>query len=190
MENNTENGGGAEAPAPTSEEVQLAHDSVKDALVALQMATTQLESVKNRMRGNLSTALGSLPLGATANLIATTKLAIEKAETEFKGTKETLSYCLEVAIPERFKREEIKTFNTDDFRVTISTRVMASIVDEERENAYQWLRDNGYDSIIKETVNASTMSATAKEIMENGRELPDDMFRTFTKDGTSITKKR
>lgn len=45
-----------------------------------------------------------------------------------------------------------------------------------------------YSSLIQPTVNSSSLSALAKELMESGGELPADMFSVHTKDGVSITK--
>lgn len=190
MQNNG-NGEGTTSPSPpTTEEAIEAAAFVADALERLRSITSSLIHVKSVIRNNLSTALAAVPLGQAADLISTCKFDFEGIEEEMKGIKESLSYCLEVTIPERFKAEDIKSFNTDRFRVTRTSRVFASILPDTLPDAYQWLRDNEYDSIIKETVNASTLSATAKELMENGKELPDDLFRVHLKDGTSITKKR
>jgi len=45
-----------------------------------------------------------------------------------------------------------------------------------------------YGSLISETVNASSLSSLAKELLEVGKELPDHLFNVHTKDGVSITK--
>jgi hypothetical protein len=93
-------------------------------------------------------------------------------------------------MPARLDAEECKTFNTDDSRVTRTAKVYASIPGDKREAAYQWLRDNGYEGLIQETVNSSSLSGAAKEMMANGNELPEDLFSVHTKDGISITRKR
>lgn len=45
-----------------------------------------------------------------------------------------------------------------------------------------------YGSLIQPTVNSSSLSALAKELMESGKDMPDDLFNVHTKDGVSITK--
>lgn len=45
-----------------------------------------------------------------------------------------------------------------------------------------------FGSLIKETVNSSSLSSLAKELMESGKSLPDAPFNVHTKDGVSITK--
>ena len=41
---------------------------------------------------------------------------------------------------------------------------------------YQYLKDNGFGALVKETVNANTLSGWVKEQMEeNDDELPEDL---------------
>lgn len=45
-----------------------------------------------------------------------------------------------------------------------------------RDAGILWLRANGFDSLIKESVNAQTLNSTAKLEIEAGRELPSEYF--------------
>lgn len=45
-----------------------------------------------------------------------------------------------------------------------------------------------YGSLIQETVNSSSLSSLAKELMEEGKEMPEKTFNIHAKDGVSITK--
>ena len=64
-------------------------------------------------------------------------------------------------------------------RVSIQSRFSCTIKDEERENAIAWLKNNGYDGLVKETINASTLKAQARMYMqETGYEFPEDFFTT------------
>src|SRR5574343_186274 len=64
-------------------------------------------------------------------------------------------------------------------RVSIQSRFSCTIKDEERENAIAWLKANGYDGLVKETINASTLKAQARMYMqETGYEFPEDFFTT------------
>lgn len=45
-----------------------------------------------------------------------------------------------------------------------------------------------YGSLIQETINASSLSALAKELRETGALLPSEIFNVHEKDGVSITK--
>jgi hypothetical protein len=91
-------------------------------------------------------------------------------------------------VPEAMRRAGVKTVTVDGVgRVTISHRYSATMLDKEQGIA--WLKANGLDAIVQETVNSQTLSATAKNLMEtNGKELPSDIFKTGTSPFTSITK--
>ena len=67
---------------------------------------------------------------------------------------------------------------TGQFKKT--TRVSASILADRKTAAWAWLRGAGLGAIIIETVNAQTLGATARELIEKGRELPSDLFKTNT----------
>lgn len=93
-------------------------------------------------------------------------------------------------VPDAMRRAGVKTVNVIDVgRVTISHRFSCSMIDKEK--GMEWLRANGLDGIIIETVNAATLGATAKDLLENhGRDLPGDLFKTSTSAFTSITKSK
>ena len=74
-------------------------------------------------------------------------------------------------------------------RVTISYKTLASIKD--KVAGFEWLRNNGLGDLITETVNASTLAATAKKMQEEeNRTLPEEYFNVVLQPNTSITKKK
>lgn len=74
-------------------------------------------------------------------------------------------------------------------RVTVSYRFSCTMPD--KEVGINWLKDNGHGGLVQETVNSSTLSAFAKDMLENeGVELPPDVFKVGTSPYTSITKAR
>ncbi len=91
-------------------------------------------------------------------------------------------------VPDAMRRANVKTCTVVGVgRVSISHRFSASMVD--KEGAISWLRDHDLGGIVIETVNSSTLSAMAKRLIEDeGRELPEDLFKTSTLAYTSITK--
>lgn len=92
------------------------------------------------------------------------------------------------AIPEAFEREGAKTITTlDGDRVTVTEKLYASIPAPKREEAFNWLRDNGHESLIVQTVNSSSLSAFAKAELELGRDLPDGLFTTHLQNSVSLT---
>ena len=160
-------------------------------LLLISRAVVGVDADGNKLpAGGLPELIADNPLGQAVDIIAQFDAvvgALEKATAELKSR---LAYAKEVAMPTRMDDEECKTFNTDDFRVTRTARLFASIPGDKQEAAYAWLRENGYEALIKETVNSSALSGAAKELMEKGEELPEDLFSTHTKDNISITRKK
>lgn len=74
------------------------------------------------------------------------------------------------------------------YRVTISYTLRASVNGDDRSAAYSWLKKHHPDTVI-ETVNASTLSKLARELLENeNRELPEKLFKVVNVPSTSVTR--
>ena len=92
----------------------------------------------------------------------------------------------EVVIPAKFDEAGTTSITVNGYRFTKSETIRASI--KNKIAGYDWLRNNDLEDIITETVNASTLSATARTLMEEGRELPEDHFNVYILANTSVTK--
>lgn len=119
--------------------------------------------------------------------VRTLKDKIEATVKPFDAFYEQLA---KVTIPETFDRHGVPSVTLDEgYRVTVSHGVRASIrggVD--KEAAYRWLADNGLGDIVTRTVNASTLSAVAKTMQEENRELDADLFNVAVLANTSFNK--
>jgi hypothetical protein len=176
------------------------HKSIK----YLEDMVERVEMVERALGSVLPDVLKERPLGEAVDLVSALHDALKRLTGDdgvLAGVKKRVNYVKEVTMPERFDAEQVKTFNTDRWRVTKTTKLMASINGQAgvypdghefagQPLAYGWLRDHDYGSLIKPTVNASSLSAAAKELVENGMELPEEMFRVHTQISISITKKR
>lgn len=92
-------------------------------------------------------------------------------------------------MPMVFENEGVSTITlASGYRVTISQRLNASILTDKKPEAYIWLMENDLGDLITETVNASSLSATARSLVEEGRQLPDDLFKTVVLPQVSLTK--
>lgn len=93
------------------------------------------------------------------------------------------------ALPDLMAEMELRTFTVEGAgRVQIGGDVYASISADNKEKAYAWLREHNYGSLITETVNASTLKAWCKEGMEQGREMPDDLFKVTPYSRATLVK--
>lgn len=69
---------------------------------------------------------------------------------------------------------EVQNFKHNGNIFYLTTNIYVSDVASRREELYSTLRDNGYGSLIKETVHPQTLKAFVKELMaENGDEVPE-----------------
>lgn len=94
-------------------------------------------------------------------------------------------------VPAAFERDDFKSITTNNgYRVTVSTNLRASIRKDQQAAAYEWLRANNLGDLIVETVNAGTLSAAGRHLLEEGGELPEDMFHAFFQNSTSVTPVR
>jgi hypothetical protein len=88
---------------------------------------------------------------------------------------QNLSYT---KIPECFDAHGIKNVRVNGYGlVGLNRRWSCSILDKPK--GYAYLRDNGQGGMITETVNAMTLGAWARgQVEDEGREPPDDVFKT------------
>lgn len=78
-----------------------------------------------------------------------------------------------VKIPEKMDEQGIETFRATGIgTVYLQDDLYTGIPADKKVEAYQWLRDNGHEDLIQETVNSSTLKAFLKEQMRNSGEVP------------------
>lgn len=141
--------------------------------------------------------LKTMPASYQAQQFAHMKRLLDELEEYRKRLSKQVEYLKAVIIPEAFEKEGISSFTTQDgFRVTVSQVARATIPAEHRHDAYKWLQDNGFGHIITETVNAGTLSALAKSLLQGDdpdspvAELPENLFKVNILPQVSVTKVR
>jgi len=78
---------------------------------------------------------------------------IDDLEKSLSERKEQQRKLLEESIPNMLSELGMKDFSmADGSKITVKPFYSASIPEEKRAEAYEWLRDNGFDDIIKNTV--------------------------------------
>lgn len=73
-------------------------------------------------------------------------------------------------------------------RVSITADLHVSIKADQKEAFYEWLRDHGRSDLISETVNASTLKATVKNMFKSGEVVPEELLNVNPFERASITK--
>lgn len=116
------------------------------------------------------------------------RIAVDQIKEAREALKEIEEHMSREDVPDVMRANKVKTITVEGVgRVTISHRWSASMLDKER--GIKWLKANGQGGIVQETVNAQTLAAHAKALMEGpGTELPADLFKVGQMAFTSITK--
>lgn len=113
----------------------------------------------------------------------------ERLEAQVKELNRHFDFLRITKIPAQMEEEGIDRINvTNVGRVSLTADMHVSIKAEMKEQFYQWLRDNGREDIVTETVNPSTLKATVKNMVKNGEEYPDDLLNVSPFTRASITK--
>lgn len=96
---------------------------------------------------------GTTTVAALAREIRNTEERVAELEKELKKAKERLLKLTDQEMPSLMAEMGISSLTLDDGAVVkVAQTYGASILVENRPKAYEWLRENGYDDIIKNTV--------------------------------------
>jgi len=140
--------------------------------------------------------VGLLTIAELAVAIRTSEDDIANLENLLKEKKRELLKLTDEDLPSMLQEIGLSEFKLEDgSQVTIKPTYGASIKVEERPQAYEWLRENGYDDIIKNTVtcafgrgeddNASAFTALAEKegfIPSQKEEIHSSTLRAFIKE--------
>ena len=91
-------------------------------------------------------------------------------------------------IPGLMEESDISTVTYEDVgRITVTGDIYASIPAASRDDAYSWLRENGFGDLITDYVHPGTLKSFLKGQIKKGREIPE-FFRVHPFERASITK--
>lgn len=110
-------------------------------------------------------------------------------EEQLSGINKALDVIRTKDIPELMESLGLKNATFDGIgRVQLAADLYASTREGKREAAMQWLRDCGYDDMIIETYNASSLKALFRRQIAAGAEIPDDIFNVHPFIRASVVK--
>ena len=99
---------------------------------------------------------------------------------------------LDLALSDAMAEAELDRFSRNGNTFYLNTRLFASSAAGRKDELMQVLKDQGYGSIVVETVNANTLASFVKEQMaENGDEVPAwiaEVVNSFEKVSVGIRK--
>jgi cell division septum initiation protein DivIVA len=99
---------------------------------------------------------------------------------------------LDLALSDAMAEQEVERFSRNGNTFYLNTRLFASPAAGRKDEMMQALKDNGYGSIVVETVNANTLASFVKEQKAaNGDEVPawlSDVISTYEKVSVGVRK--
>jgi len=139
---------------------------------------------------------GLTSIAALARQIRDKEENVKSLEQQLKDEKKALLKLTDEDMPAMLAEIGISSFSLDDgSQVEVKQTYGASILVDNRPKAYEWLRDNGYDDIIKNTVlcqfgrgeddQASAFAAFAQQqgyVPEQKTEIHPQTLRAFVKE--------
>ena len=115
-----------------------------------------LSMMESDFEDNIATSIERGNLGGIAVLarkIRTAQQEVEELDKEIKARKKDLLKLTDEELPSAMLELGLSSFSLDDgSTVNVTPTYGASILVANRPLAYEWLRENGYDDIIKNVV--------------------------------------
>jgi len=99
------------------------------------------------------------------------KKQLEKELKELKAEIEQI----EQELVDIMLQEEMQNFTRSGQMFYLQTRTYASAVAEKKQELFIWLKENGYGDLVYETINANSLAAFIRELLEEEEELPKDL---------------
>ena len=113
----------------------------------------------------------------------------EALEEELKEINKSFDEVRLKQIPELMESLQLRTATFDGLgRVQLASDIYASTREGQKAAAMQWLRDTGYEGMISETYNASSLKALFRRMLGDGIDIPDEMFSVTPFIRASIVK--
>lgn len=113
----------------------------------------------------------------------------DRIDEVFKPFNDLYTQTREIDLPAKFEEAGVPSVSlSEGYRVTVAHSVRAAVKGGMKDTAIEWLNNNGLSDIVTETINASTLSAVARSMAEENRELDPDIFSVYVQPTTSVTK--
>jgi len=133
--------------------------------------------------------LESLGVKALALRMRQLKDRIDELSKEKTSMQKEFDLIRKSLLPERMEDEGIQNLTLKGIgRVSLRPELYVSIPADSKPLAYEWLKEHGYASLVTPYVQPSTLKAWAKEQIEHGVELPEDLFVVSPYTMATITK--
>lgn len=109
--------------------------------------------------------------------------AFEALSDQFNRLKTEYTRVSEARIPDMLEASSLRNVPLESRgrRVEVRIRSWTSIRTGKKDEAFCYLRGAGAEGLIQDHVNTQTLSSYANSVMDEGLELPQDIFNTYEK---------
>lgn len=135
-------------------------------------------------------------LRVSTNLVEVCKIykelsdALELIEAYTKILNSVYSDISEQILPKLFEGLDVDSIKAHNRQFILNNRTFFSIPQEKQSEGYKWLKEHGYGMLVKDSVNAQTLSAAMNEYVdEKGEYPPEEAMTKYSKKYISIRKK-
>lgn len=119
-----------------------------------------------------------MKLQELARELSSLKSTKDKIEEELSAVNKRIEILARQEIPEAMDEAGVQNVKFEGIgKIYLKGDVFASIPAESRDAAYEWLELTGRGSLIKPTVNSSSLKAAVKEWISQGEEIPEELIR-------------
>jgi hypothetical protein len=138
--------------------------------------------------------IGDKTIEHYALALVTYKNQLDQLEELRKGIQARYDAVRKVDLPEAMRAAGLVVGNKGSFTFTagkihLETKTHASYDKTREDEFFAWLEANGHGGIVKQTVNAQTLTATVKVLISDGAPLPPQVS-TFDETVAKFTKAR
>ena len=117
------------------------------------------------------------------------KIKHETAKALTTALQKRMDVLSLTVLPELLEEQGIESMVVAGLgRVQVTADIRCSVLADNRVKLEKWLTDNGHESLIGSTVNASTLKAFIKEMIKNKESWPTDIVKVEPYYRTSIVK--
>lgn len=119
-----------------------------------------------------------MKLQELARELSNLKTQKDRIEEELSAINKRIEILARQEIPEAMDEAGVQNVKFEGIgKIYLKGDVFASIPAESRDAAYEWLELTGRGSLIKPTVNSSSLKAAVKEWISQGDEIPEDLIK-------------
>lgn len=119
-----------------------------------------------------------MKLQELARELSNLKTQKDRIEEDLSAINKRIEILARQEIPEAMDEAGVQNVKFEGIgKIYLKGDVFASIPAESRDAAYEWLELTGRGSLIKPTVNSSSLKAAVKEWISQGEEIPEELIK-------------